>query len=135
MHSRALHFRTLSRRGTLVSATLLACLPLGAAPNEPVIASSAAASGTAEVEGSVREESAQFLTRFALPVWQPKNAATLLQVAGSKGEQSLGFVSGGVIQRFRPLGGDWVMGAHAFYEAARTSGGFGFQQLDFGIEI
>jgi hypothetical protein len=134
MHSRVLHFRTLFRRGALVSATMLACLPLAAAPNERVPASSAAV-GTFEAEGSVREESAQFLTRFAMPVWQLRDAATLLQVTGSKGEQSMGFVSGGVIQRFRPLGGDWVLGVNGFYEAARTTGGFGFQQIDFGLEI
>jgi hypothetical protein len=135
MHPRVIHFRTLFRRGALVTATLLPCLPLAAAPNERSIASSPEAVGTVEVEGAVREESAQFLTRFALPVWQPNNAATLLQAAGSKGEQSAGFFSGGVIQRFRPLGGDWVLGVHGFYEAARTTGGFGFQQIDFGLEI
>jgi hypothetical protein len=91
--------------------------------------------GMAEAGGVFREEGSNFLVRVALPVIQHTQAATLVQVAGAKGEESLGFLSAGAIQRFRPLGGDWVVGGHAFYEAAQTAGGFGFHQIDFGMEL
>src|SRR6478735_8246112 len=63
-----------------------------------------------EVEGRVRSEAADANVRLAIPVWRAVEHGTLLQASASKGEESLGGVSAGVIQRFRPSGGNWVFG-------------------------
>jgi len=88
-----------------------------------------------EIEGRVRSEAADGNARLAIPVWQAVEHATLFQASGSKGEESLYGLSAGIIQRFRPSGGDWVFGLNAFYGAAETTDSFRLQQLVIGAEI
>jgi hypothetical protein len=123
-------------RGSIAAGVvaLLFCGHVGAAPSiiqeDPIWPHA----GLAELQLDVRERASNFTGRFALPVWKPVGAATLFQIAGLKGEESLGVAGAGVIQRFQPFG-TWVFGLNGFYSVAQTSSGFDFQRVDFGVEV
>jgi hypothetical protein len=91
----------------------------------------------AELESEVqaREDGISAGSRLAVPVIQSPISSTLVQGEVSKGEQSQQGVSLGLIQRYRPAGGLWVFGLHAFYDAQETRRGFRLQQAALGAEF
>lgn len=88
-----------------------------------------------EGELQVRSSASSAVARLAIPAWKAIGRATLFEATVSKGEKSLGSASVGVIQRFRPAGGNWVFGLNAFYETLQTPEGFDVQQVTVGGEV
>lgn len=89
---------------------------------------------TLDLEGQFRSDGSNFTTRLALPIVHQRTNATLVQVEGAKGDQTFRGVGGGLVQRFRPYGGEWVFGFYGFYEVRETAKSFAYEQAAFGVE-
>src|SRR4051812_453852 len=126
------------RRALACTIAALCALSAQASPPPASIETSAPASdaraATLDLEGQFRADASNFTTRLALPVFHQRTSATLLQVNADAGGGSLRGIGGGLVQRFRPNGGDWVLGVYGFYETQQSTHGFQFQQAEFGLE-
>src|SRR5215207_9195684 len=118
------HKNRASRRALACTIAALGVFGAQASPPPAAIESSAAGSSpriaTLDLEGQFRSEASNFTTRLALPVFHQRTSATLLQVNADVGAQSLWGIGGGLVQRFRPHGGDWVLGLYGFYETRQA---------------
>jgi hypothetical protein len=117
---------------------LLATLSAGAAEagsSRAEFAHPSGAWGTAEVEMQSRRAGTSAVARLAVPFWSTPLHSNLIQATIAKGEQSSRAASVGLIERFRPGGGEWVLGFHGFYEAQETPEGFSLQQITAGAEV
>src|SRR3954453_8465537 len=103
-----------SRRALACTIAALCALGAQASPPPAAVETSAPVAdpraATLDLEGQFRADASNFTTRLALRVFHQRTSATLLQVNADAGGGSLRGIGGGLVQRFRPNGGDWVLG-------------------------
>jgi hypothetical protein len=133
--------RKISPKRPALAATIAALCALSVqaetvpAPVETSAPITAGRTATVNLEAQIRSEASNFTTRLALPIVSQRTSATLVQVNAAKGAEDLGTIGGGLVQRFRPYGGEWVFGLYGFYELRESRHGADFQLASFGVEV